>query len=700
MKTTLYLLFPLLTTVSSWGGDGHRIVVDLALQLMNEHSHAYLSAHLGSVSEKTVSRASVWADTDEAKSEYPGSEAFHFSNTPYRNCQPFDFNRDCGYGRNKGICIVTGLSEAITASVDTDRSPKERAEALKFVLHLMADIHQPLHTGFRADSGGTRVILGYPKNTSLHEVWDSIFLVELGKKLGLSGWKPLSNLIRESMYPFDDLLLNRTNISSTESLMSYVSDLVSETVMGTTCRFGYTDELGRYIGVGDQLGKDFFEARFGIVENQLKVASVRLAALIDRIASEYFGRITEAKRTADVVRGERLFAEAQTRATANTFASRNRFAEFALDLNTEDIAEGTEIVGYRDESRGAKKLIAKKSGGKARRKPVASKDDDEVLASAIAANLGVSSYIFNGIDLSQIVLARKLGRLYVMDMSRASFKSGLPTATIEHTIMTGEGDALKRTTYFFDLQIFKTPEVVTTELVLRCALKFAGIDPRIDLTDYLDGDLGRLPSSIRVVAPSSSPDLIALKAANRVRFAELHERVLSGEQVYTIDSQIAATRGRIFEYIHGNTRAYILRETLDLSSDWMRMNILRGVPPPTSGRSAGRVVGDLTDLLVHVLVDPGIFDYYFPPAAEAPKFITVLSKAAQKGAEARALVEKLRPSFLKELDGIDYYNWFRMRKSQGHNITYSGERRSAIGEVFEYWHPTGAMAVVEWNRRP
>jgi hypothetical protein len=700
MRSSLYSLLALLTTVSSWSGDGHRIVVDLALQLMNEHSHAYLTAHLGSVSEKTVSRASVWADTDEAKTEYPGSEAFHFSNTPYRNCQPFNYRRDCGFGRNEGICIVTGLSEAISASFDINRSPKERTEALKFVLHLMADVHQPLHTGFRADSGGNRLMLGTPKNTSLHEVWDSIILNELGKKLRVSGWKPISNRIRETVSPFDDSVLGSTNISSTESLISYVSDIVTETVMGTTCRFGYTDEVGRYIGVGEQLGTEYFESRFAIVENQLRVAAIRLAALIDRIAAEFFERTTTAKHAAAVARAEKLFAEkvreAEARA-ARTYASPNPFAEFGIDMNTDEIGEGAALIGYRDEPRIVKSAAPKKPSTRDRKKAVSSEDDDELLASALAERAGASSYIFNGIDLSQIVLFRKLGRLYVVDRSRVSSKSWVPRGTIERTIMTGSGDSLKRTIYLFDLNTFRSIETVTSELVLRCALKFAGIDPRIDLTDYFDGELERLPSSMRVVEPSVSPDLMALKAAHQARSTELQARIRAAPAEYTVEARLALTRGRIFEYVHGKTRAYILRETLISGTDWMRMNVLRAASSAVKS-GAERVIGDLTDHFVHVLVDPDLYDYSFTSAGQVSKFMKMLEKTAIRGAEPRVLMESHRPTFPRELDGIDYYNWFRMRKSQGHNITYFGERRAAIDEVFEYAHSNGGMTVLEWSR--
>jgi hypothetical protein len=156
--------------VLRWGSDGHRIITDVALSLVSYETRRWVQNQL----DDEIDIASVWADSPEASSLYPGSSFYHFSNTLYPTCGPFIFERDCGFGPTKGLCIVSGLTEAIARVKDIDAPRNERTGALKFVLHLMADIHQPLHTGFRVDSGGLRIRLLSPEGRDLHYLWTQL----------------------------------------------------------------------------------------------------------------------------------------------------------------------------------------------------------------------------------------------------------------------------------------------------------------------------------------------------------------------------------------------------------------------------------------------------------------------------------------------------------------------------------------------
>jgi hypothetical protein len=177
-----------------WGSDGHNIIVSWAMDLMGEKGKKLLTNQVGKSMEE-LSRAATWADSPKALAKYPQSESHHFSHTPYGDCQPFKMEIDCGFPGSEGECIVTGLADAIELAMDTTATWELRQDAMKFILHFMGDIHQPLHVGFREDFGGTAIKLKEGK--SLHEFWDNDLIAEHKSSIGGSmNWQGVANKYR------------------------------------------------------------------------------------------------------------------------------------------------------------------------------------------------------------------------------------------------------------------------------------------------------------------------------------------------------------------------------------------------------------------------------------------------------------------------------------------------------------------------
>jgi len=152
-----------------WGSDGHRVITKIALEVAGPAGNRFFDSL---IDEAEKDDCSLWADSPIAESRYPESSNYHFSHTPYRNCAEFDFARDCGF-RGSGLCLVSGLSRFMSIVVNPYLSREERRDALKFILHLVGDIHQPLHTGFREDAGGTAINVTTSGGIlSLHETFD------------------------------------------------------------------------------------------------------------------------------------------------------------------------------------------------------------------------------------------------------------------------------------------------------------------------------------------------------------------------------------------------------------------------------------------------------------------------------------------------------------------------------------------------
>jgi hypothetical protein len=79
-------------------------------------------------------------------------------------------------------CVVDKIDEFETELASSQTPPVEQLLALQFLLHLVGDLHQPLHAADDRDSGGNRVHVSAPgeRAGSLHHYWDSVFVAQLG----------------------------------------------------------------------------------------------------------------------------------------------------------------------------------------------------------------------------------------------------------------------------------------------------------------------------------------------------------------------------------------------------------------------------------------------------------------------------------------------------------------------------------------
>jgi hypothetical protein len=131
---------------------------------------------------------------------------------------------------------VSGLADAISRAIDINVSGQVGSDALKFILHLMADIHQPLHTGFREDTGGLRIFLKRPPRSDLHYIWDTWMIEEKGRRGKGSVLGQLRSRLAHDHRASENTVkrdLNMTHIlSSKGKILKFAARLASET---STC---------------------------------------------------------------------------------------------------------------------------------------------------------------------------------------------------------------------------------------------------------------------------------------------------------------------------------------------------------------------------------------------------------------------------------------------------------------------------------
>jgi hypothetical protein len=134
----LLLLFSLPTDLLGWGGEGHRIVANIAEARLTPAAKAQIlllldGAHLADVAS--------WAD--EVRRDRPGTSNGHYVDIPYE-ASSYDASRDCK-PTDRGDCGIAEIDRAERVLSYTSQSKAARVEALKFLVHFVGDLHQPLH---------------------------------------------------------------------------------------------------------------------------------------------------------------------------------------------------------------------------------------------------------------------------------------------------------------------------------------------------------------------------------------------------------------------------------------------------------------------------------------------------------------------------------------------------------------------------
>ena len=166
------LLLPLLLILAgalpahAWGKTGHRVTAAVAQTYLSQTADSAVKDILG---PEGIAEASDWPDfMRSSPDDFWRSDA-----NPYHYVTiPKDTTYSDGTPPQEGDAI-TALAKFRTIALDPDAVLEDRQLALRFIIHLVGDLHQPLHAGNGTDRGGNQFVCTFfDEMTNLHEVWD------------------------------------------------------------------------------------------------------------------------------------------------------------------------------------------------------------------------------------------------------------------------------------------------------------------------------------------------------------------------------------------------------------------------------------------------------------------------------------------------------------------------------------------------
>lgn len=249
----------------SWGVQGHLLVADIASSRLSSVTRKNIHLLLGNESLASVSN---WAD--EIRKDRPETFAWHFADIP-KDAAGFSEERDCYRPNDQGPgaqtdhhnCIVNRVEMFRKVLADANASKQDRVEALKFLVHFVGDVHQPLHAIDEARGGNDIKVVVFGSDQcgnypcTLHGVWDYSLIDHAGYSEG-KYVRHLKHLIR-------DHHLDASAGGSPEAWANESHDEARQVL----------DEHVYFI---DQ---NYWQANIGLVDERLALAGLRLAALLN-----------------------------------------------------------------------------------------------------------------------------------------------------------------------------------------------------------------------------------------------------------------------------------------------------------------------------------------------------------------------------------------------------------------------------------
>jgi hypothetical protein len=189
---SLFLAASLTAPVArAWGCKGHQTVALIAEHYLTPEAKEFvvgllrenpidpqLRRYCGAAVADPMSDASTWAD--DVRNERKNGP-WHYIDVP-RDAPRDHLESYCG----KEGCVVSAIAEQVGILKDKNAPATKRAEALRYIIHFVGDLHQPLHSTTNADEGGNCLPLKYLRrqpherghgySPNLHAIWDSAIL--------------------------------------------------------------------------------------------------------------------------------------------------------------------------------------------------------------------------------------------------------------------------------------------------------------------------------------------------------------------------------------------------------------------------------------------------------------------------------------------------------------------------------------------
>ncbi len=269
MLLACLVVLALPNTASAWGGDGHKVVCDIAWRELTSETKKKIRTINRGDSYETFAESCVWPDDIRSDDAYDWAKPHHYINVPV-DSPDVERDRDC---LERG-CLLSAIARAENNLGDEEKQRSAMRRALRFLGHFIGDIHQPLHVSYARDRGGNDIkVKFFTRKRKLHAIWDTDILLRMmaigAEHYDRLTWRQFGWVLHGGITDADRAAWNQGEpIDWADESLDITQHEDAEYDLDTD---------------GKTLGQAYVDANAPKIRMQIKKAGVRLGAALNRI---------------------------------------------------------------------------------------------------------------------------------------------------------------------------------------------------------------------------------------------------------------------------------------------------------------------------------------------------------------------------------------------------------------------------------
>jgi hypothetical protein len=249
-KLFIFCLMGTSIALISWGFKGHRAVASIAQKHLTSNTAYVVSAYLKG---ESMAEVATWADENKNNTTAP----WHFLNLPLGLTHE-QFVKTVSESDNN---VYSAILKTEASLKDKSLTPDQKNEALKYLIHLVGDAHQPMHVSRKEDKGGNTIQVRFNNGgTNLHSLWDSKLIDHEG----------LSETDIAKTY----------DIATTAQIKQWQSDSPMEWIWES---YQISSELYAQVKPGQNIDEAYYQKYIPVIHKRIDQAGIRLAGELNKL---------------------------------------------------------------------------------------------------------------------------------------------------------------------------------------------------------------------------------------------------------------------------------------------------------------------------------------------------------------------------------------------------------------------------------
>lgn len=257
MKKYLFIAILFVSSIAliSWGTIGHRAVAKIAENHLTPKTQIAIKELLG---KETLPDVSTWADEIRSNPANNYTGAWHYVNVD----AGLTFEQFANAVKNMPEANVYKMTMRCLLDLENPaKSKKDKATALKFLIHFIGDLHQPMHVSHSADKGGNAISITFNNNdTNLHSLWDSGIIEK-----------------QDLTYP---KMAAAYDTATPEQIAKWQSDSIMVWLWES---YQIAEILYKEVADNPKLDQEYYEEHLPTLQNRIEKGGIRLAGVLNKI---------------------------------------------------------------------------------------------------------------------------------------------------------------------------------------------------------------------------------------------------------------------------------------------------------------------------------------------------------------------------------------------------------------------------------